>query len=55
MTFYAGVAVERCELVQEGVAGPLVAERRYDPGLDTPFPVYASFGCARRCRSSSPS
>jgi RNA polymerase sigma factor (sigma-70 family) len=33
---YAGVAVERQELVQEGVAGLLFAARRYDAGLDTP-------------------
>jgi RNA polymerase sigma factor (sigma-70 family) len=31
------------ELLQEGVAGLLLAARRYDPGLETPFWAYASF------------
>jgi RNA polymerase primary sigma factor len=35
--------VERLELLQEGVAGLLVAVRRYDTTLDTPFWAYASF------------
>ena len=35
--------VERSELLQEGVAGLLVASRRYDTTLDTPFWAYASF------------
>jgi RNA polymerase primary sigma factor len=35
--------VERLELLQEGVAGLLVAARRYDTTLDTPFWAYASF------------
>jgi RNA polymerase sigma factor (sigma-70 family) len=35
--------VERLELLQEGVAGLLVAARRYDPTLNTPFWAYASF------------
>jgi RNA polymerase primary sigma factor len=35
--------VERLELLQEGVAGLLVAARRYDSTLDTPFWAYASF------------
>jgi RNA polymerase primary sigma factor len=35
--------VERLELVQEGVAGLLVAARRYDATLNTPFWAYASF------------
>jgi RNA polymerase primary sigma factor len=35
--------VERLELLQEGVAGLLVAVRRYDTKLDTPFWAYASF------------
>jgi RNA polymerase primary sigma factor len=35
--------VERSELLQEGVAGLLVAARRYDTTLDTPFWAYASF------------
>ena len=42
-TFHPGLAVERRELVQEGVAGLLFASRRYDPGLGTPFWAYASF------------
>ena len=35
--------VERLELLQEGVAGLLVAARRYDTTLSTPFWAYASF------------
>jgi RNA polymerase primary sigma factor len=35
--------VERLELLQEGVAGLLVAARRYDTTLTTPFWAYASF------------
>jgi RNA polymerase primary sigma factor len=35
--------VERSELLQEGVAGLLLAARRYDTRLDTPFWAYASF------------
>src|SRR5207244_13147528 len=35
--------VERSELLQEGVAGLLLASRRYDITLDTPFWAYASF------------
>jgi RNA polymerase primary sigma factor len=35
--------VERLELLQEGVAGLLVAARRYDTTLNTPFWAYASF------------
>jgi RNA polymerase primary sigma factor len=35
--------VERLELLQEGVAGLLVAARRYDATLNTPFWAYASF------------
>jgi RNA polymerase primary sigma factor len=35
--------VERLELLQEGVAGLLLAVRRYDPTLNTPFWAYASF------------
>ena len=35
--------VERRELLQEGVAGLLLAARRYDAGLGTPFWAYASF------------
>jgi RNA polymerase primary sigma factor len=35
--------VERLELLQEGVAGLLVAARRYDTALNTPFWAYASF------------
>ncbi|HEX6701982.1 MAG TPA: sigma-70 family RNA polymerase sigma factor [Gaiellaceae bacterium] len=36
-------AVERRELLQEGVAGLLFAARRYDPDLNTRFWAYASF------------
>jgi RNA polymerase primary sigma factor len=35
--------VERLELLQEGVAGLLVAARRYDATLNTPIWAYASF------------
>jgi len=35
--------VERLELLQEGVVGLLVAVRRYDTTLSTPFWAYASF------------
>jgi len=35
--------VDRLELLQEGVAGLLVAVRRYDTTLTTPFWAYASF------------
>jgi RNA polymerase sigma factor (sigma-70 family) len=35
--------VDRRELVQEGVAGLLLAARRFDPSLGTPFWGYASF------------
>jgi RNA polymerase primary sigma factor len=38
-----GSGVDRQELVQEGVAGLLVAARRFDTGLDIPFWAYASF------------
>jgi RNA polymerase sigma factor (sigma-70 family) len=41
--FAFGGAVERGELVQEGVAGLLFAARRYDPRMETPFWGYASF------------
>jgi RNA polymerase primary sigma factor len=41
--FPHGSGVERQELLQEGVAGLLLAAKRYDPGLDTPFWAYASF------------
>jgi RNA polymerase primary sigma factor len=37
----AGVGVQ--ELVQDGVAGLLLAARRYDPSRNTPFWAYASF------------
>jgi RNA polymerase sigma factor (sigma-70 family) len=41
--FPTGAGVELEELVQEGVAGLLVAVRRYDLRLKTPFWAYASF------------
>jgi len=41
--FSDGIGVGRQELVQEGVAGLLIAARRYDPRLNTPFWGYASF------------
>ena len=41
--FPPGAQISRQELVQEGVAGLLLAARRYDPSLGTPFWAYASF------------
>ena len=41
--FPGRVRVEQRELVQDGVAGLLLAARRYDPGRKTPFWAYASF------------
>lgn len=41
--FDAGGQVQRTELMQEGVAGLLLAARRYDPRMKTPFWGYASF------------
>jgi RNA polymerase sigma factor (sigma-70 family) len=41
--FPAGAGVERQELLQQGVVGLLVAARRYNPRLNTPFWAYASF------------
>ena len=41
--FPTDAAVSRGELIQEGVAGLLLACRRYDPRLGTPFWAYASF------------
>ncbi len=41
--FPSSAGVELQELVQEGVAGLLVAAHRYDPKLKTPFWAYASF------------
>ena len=41
--FPTRAGVERQELMQEGVAGLLLAARRYNPALKTPFWAYASF------------
>jgi RNA polymerase primary sigma factor len=41
--FLSGMGVGHQELVQEGVAGLLVAARRYDADLNTCFWAYASF------------
>lgn len=41
--FPTAAGVERQELRQQGVVGLLIAARRYDPGLNTPFWAYASF------------
>jgi RNA polymerase primary sigma factor len=41
--FPSGAAVDRQELIQEGVAGLLFAARRFDTGRNTPFWAYASF------------
>ncbi|MGZ4616200.1 MAG: sigma-70 family RNA polymerase sigma factor [Actinomycetes bacterium] len=43
LSFSSGGGVERQELIQEGVAGLLLAAKRYNPRLDTPFWAYASF------------
>src|SRR5262245_51524240 len=40
--FPGRVRVEQRELVQDGVAGLLLAARRFDPGRRTPFWAYAS-------------
>jgi RNA polymerase sigma factor (sigma-70 family) len=40
---FGTAAVERTELMQEGVAGLLFAAKRYDSRLRTPFWAYASF------------
>ncbi|MEU2348509.1 sigma-70 family RNA polymerase sigma factor [Modestobacter sp. NPDC049651] len=42
-SFPAAGGVGRAELVQEGVAGLLLATRHYDPARRTPFWPYASF------------
>lgn len=41
--FPSSSSVNRQELIQEGVAGLLLAARRYDSRLSTPFWAYASF------------
>jgi RNA polymerase primary sigma factor len=41
--FEAGGQVQRAELMQEGVAGLLLAAKRFDPRMKTPFWGYASF------------
>jgi len=41
--FEVGGQVQRTELMQEGVAGLLIAAKRYDARLRTPFWSYASF------------
>jgi RNA polymerase primary sigma factor len=41
--FPSGMALQRQDLIQQGVTGLLFAARRYDPGLNTPFWAYASF------------
>lgn len=40
---FRGSRIEQRELLQEGVAGLLLAARRYDFALETPFWAYASF------------
>jgi RNA polymerase primary sigma factor len=42
--------VDRVELMQEGVAGLLLAVRRYDPQMGTPFWAYASFWVRKAMR-----
>jgi RNA polymerase sigma factor (sigma-70 family) len=41
--FQAGGQVQRAELMQEGIAGLLVAAKRYDASTKTPFWGYAAF------------
>jgi RNA polymerase sigma factor (sigma-70 family) len=41
--FPRGAGIDRDELVQDGVAGLLLAARRFDPRRNTPFWAYASF------------
>jgi RNA polymerase primary sigma factor len=41
--FWGVTSVERQDLIQEGVAGLLLAARRFDPALNTPFWAYAAF------------
>jgi RNA polymerase primary sigma factor len=41
--FETGGGVRRNELMQEGIAGLLLAAKRYDPRLKTPFWGYAAF------------
>ena len=41
--FEAGGQVQRAELMQEGVAGLLLAAKRFDPRMKTRFWGYASF------------
>lgn len=43
MHFPRSIRVGTAELVQDGVAGLLLAARRYDPSRNTPFWAYASF------------
>jgi RNA polymerase sigma factor (sigma-70 family) len=42
--------VDRVELTQEGVAGLLLAVKRYDARMDTPFWAYASFWVRKAMR-----
>jgi RNA polymerase sigma factor (sigma-70 family) len=42
-TYRGSAAMERTDLMQEGVAGLLTALRRFDPELGTPFWAYASW------------
>jgi RNA polymerase sigma factor (sigma-70 family) len=42
--------VDRVELVQEGVAGLLLAVKRFDPRMKTPFWAYASFWVRKAMR-----
>ena len=42
-SFRGVTSVERQDLVQEGVAGLLLAAQRFDPALGTPFWAYAAF------------
>jgi RNA polymerase sigma factor (sigma-70 family) len=45
--YAAHTAIERSELIQEGVVGLLRAASRYDPRLNTPFWAYASWWVRR--------
>jgi RNA polymerase primary sigma factor len=45
-----GRRVDRVELMQEGVAGLLLAVKRYDARMETPFWAYASFWVRKAMR-----
>ena len=52
--YSASGAVDRAELMQEGVVGLLRAADRYDATLGTPFWPMPRGGCGKPCSSSWP-